>query len=198
MEVYQPGAVVLQCGADSLSGDRLGCFNLTLKGHGACVEYMKTFNVPLLLLGGGGYTVRNVARCWCHETGIALDSKLNDELPYNNYYEYYGPDFNLHIQPSNMENQNTPKYLEKTRSILLETLRQIPHAPSVAYSTPIPHDTRVEYEMSVEEEIHPDQRTSVAMQDKMIQDEREFFDGDKDQAPQTKGVQAKKMEISLS
>lgn len=32
METYQPSAVVLQCGADSLSGDRLGCFNLTLKG----------------------------------------------------------------------------------------------------------------------------------------------------------------------
>ena len=32
IEVYQPNAVVLQCGADSLSGDRLGCFNLSLKG----------------------------------------------------------------------------------------------------------------------------------------------------------------------
>ncbi|KAG7247716.1 hypothetical protein CRUP_007060, partial [Coryphaenoides rupestris] len=31
MEMYQPSAVVLQCGADSLSGDRLGCFNLTIK-----------------------------------------------------------------------------------------------------------------------------------------------------------------------
>ena len=33
MESYQPSAIVLQCGADSLSGDRLGCFNLTLKGN---------------------------------------------------------------------------------------------------------------------------------------------------------------------
>lgn len=31
MQHFQPGAVVLQCGADSLSGDRLGCFNLSLK-----------------------------------------------------------------------------------------------------------------------------------------------------------------------
>lgn len=29
-----------------------------------CVEYVKSFNIPLLVLGGGGYTVRNVARCW--------------------------------------------------------------------------------------------------------------------------------------
>lgn len=78
MENYKPGAIVLQCGADSLSGDRLGCFNLSIRGHGACVEFVKKFNVPLLLLGGGGYTVRNVARCWAYETGIALDEKMPD------------------------------------------------------------------------------------------------------------------------
>lgn len=32
MARFQPSAVVLQCGADSLVGDRLGPFNLTLKG----------------------------------------------------------------------------------------------------------------------------------------------------------------------
>ena len=51
METFQPSAVVLQCGADSLTGDRLGCFNLSIKGHGKCVEFMKSFNVPLMLLG---------------------------------------------------------------------------------------------------------------------------------------------------
>lgn len=81
MEMYQPSAVVLQCGADSLSGDRLGCFNLTIKGHAKCVEYMKSFNLPLLMLGGGGYTIRNVARCWTYETAVALDSSIpNGEL----------------------------------------------------------------------------------------------------------------------
>ena len=28
-------------------------------------------------------------------------------LPYNDYYEYFGPDFKLHILPSNMVNHNT-------------------------------------------------------------------------------------------
>ena len=45
MEMFAPGAVVLQCGADSLSGDRLGCFNLSVKGHADCVEYVRSFNV---------------------------------------------------------------------------------------------------------------------------------------------------------
>lgn len=64
MANYKPTAIVLQCGADSLTGDKLGPFNLTLKGHGACVAYCKSLGVPLMLLGGGGYTVKNVSRCW--------------------------------------------------------------------------------------------------------------------------------------
>ena len=31
------------------------------------------YNLPLMLLGGGGYTIRNVARCWTYETSVALD-----------------------------------------------------------------------------------------------------------------------------
>jgi histone deacetylase 1/2 len=76
MEKFQPGAVVLQCGADSLSGDRLGCFNLSIKGHADCVAFMKTFNVPLLVIGGGGYTLRNVPRCWAYETAVLLDTPV--------------------------------------------------------------------------------------------------------------------------
>lgn len=45
-------------------------------GHAKCVEYMKSFNLPLLMLGGGGYTIRNVARCWTYETAVALDSSI--------------------------------------------------------------------------------------------------------------------------
>jgi hypothetical protein len=32
MDWFRPGAIVLQCGADSLSGDKLGTFNLSMKG----------------------------------------------------------------------------------------------------------------------------------------------------------------------
>lgn len=34
MEYYRPTCIVMQCGADSLGCDRLGCFNLTIDGHG--------------------------------------------------------------------------------------------------------------------------------------------------------------------
>ena len=87
MDYYQPQAVVLQCGGDSLSGDRLGCFNLSMAGHANCVEFVKSFNLPTLVLGGGGYTMRNVARTWAFETGLLLNKTIGPDLPYNEYYE---------------------------------------------------------------------------------------------------------------
>lgn len=135
MEWYRPGAVVLQCGADSLAGDRLGCFNLSMRGetilltkqgHAFATEYMKSFKVPLLVLGGGGYTIRNVARAWTFETAVVCGETLPEgtwffletkstELPFNDYFQYYGPDFKLDVPSNNMENQNTREYLEKMK-----------------------------------------------------------------------------------
>ena len=77
--MYQPGAIVVCGGADSLSGDRLGCFNLSLDGHAHCMDFLAKFGVPMLVLGGGGYTMRNVARCWAYETGRLLGQELPDE-----------------------------------------------------------------------------------------------------------------------
>lgn len=130
MEWYRPGAVVLQCGADSLSGDRLGCFNLTLLGHAQCVDFFKRYDTPLLLLGGGGYTIRNVARCWVYETSRLVGETLSDEIPFNENYEFYGPEFRLHIIPSNMENHNSQAELQQTKMRIFENLRHLPHAPS--------------------------------------------------------------------
>lgn len=66
MAKYKPGAVILQLGADSISNDLLGRFNLSMKGHGHCVKKMMSYGVPLMMLGGGGYTVHNVARLWAY------------------------------------------------------------------------------------------------------------------------------------
>ena len=43
------------------------------------------------------------------------DFKCFLELPYNDYFEYFGPDFKLHISPSNMANQNSAEYLDKIK-----------------------------------------------------------------------------------
>jgi len=125
IEKYKPEAIVLQCGSDSLSGDRLGCFNLSVKGHGDAVKYVRTFGIPLILLGGGGYTLRNVPRCWAYETSVALDEDLPNEMPDNEYIEYFGPEYKLHFPVSNMENQNSKEYLEDMKVKISENLKKI-------------------------------------------------------------------------
>lgn len=77
MERYDPSAIVLQCGADSLLGDRLGFFNLSIKAHAACVAHVRNYRVPLLVLGGGGYTIPNVSRCWAYETAVVCKVQEN-------------------------------------------------------------------------------------------------------------------------
>lgn len=141
MTRYRPGAVVLQCGADSLAHDRLGCFNLSLKGHGMCVEFLKTFNVPLLLLGGGGYNIRNVARCWCYETSVALDTPIDNDIPYNDFLTYYGPEFNLHIDPDpRVRNDNKQKDMKDLVHRVLQNIDRIEIAPSVQmHERPVDH-----------------------------------------------------------
>jgi histone deacetylase 1/2 len=176
METFQPSAVVLQCGADSLTGDRLGCFNLTVKGHGKCVEFVKKYNLPFLMVGGGGYTIRNVSRCWTYETSVALGVEIANELPYNDYFEYFGPDFKLHISPSNMGNQNTAEYLEKIKNRLFENLRMLPHAPGVQMQA-IPEDAINEPEED-EDKVDKDERLPQSDKDKRIVPDNEFSDSE--------------------
>lgn len=139
MEWYQPGAVVLQCGGDSLSGDRLGCFNLSMRGHANCVNFVKSFNLPTLVLGGGGYTMRNVARTWTFETGVLVGQELQEDLPYNDYYEYYGPDYKLDVRRSNMQNANSDEYVRKVRDQVIQNISRTRFAPSVQM-TDVPRD----------------------------------------------------------
>ena len=75
---YQPSVIVMQCGADSLNGDKLGSFNLSIKDHADCLLHVQKFKLPLMVLGGGGYTVQNVAKCWAYETACLLGREIED------------------------------------------------------------------------------------------------------------------------
>jgi histone deacetylase 1/2 len=76
VENYKPDAIVMQCGADSITGDRVGVFNLSTKGHAFCVEQVRNLGLPTLFVGGGGYTVKNVARLWAYETSLICGSPV--------------------------------------------------------------------------------------------------------------------------
>eukprot|EP00834_Sanchytrium_tribonematis_P003076 NODE_109_length_18665_cov_0.924486.p18 type:complete len:143 gc:universal NODE_109_length_18665_cov_0.924486:1758-2186(+) len=132
MQWYKPDCVFMQCGADSLAGDRLGRFNISMKGHGACVEYMMKFNVPMVITGGGGYSVKNVSKLWCYETSLACGIELDPHLPPTDYSEYYGPDHVLQVLPQDdLINLNSISDLEYVKGRVLEQLRNVEHAPSI-------------------------------------------------------------------
>lgn len=151
------------------------------------------FHFPLcsitpFFVGGGGYTIRNVSRCWTYETSVALGVEIANELPYNDYFEYFGPDFKLHISPSNMTNLNTSDYLEKVKTRLFENLRMLPHAPGVQVQS-IPEDG---IKMDIDDdpdgaadgdnEGEKDERAPKSEKDKRIIGDNEYSDSE-DEGP---------------
>ncbi|EEY21183.1 histone deacetylase [Verticillium alfalfae VaMs.102] len=194
MKFYQPEAVVLQCGGDSLSGDRLGCFNLSMEGHANCVSYVKSFGLPTLVLGGGGYTMRNVARTWAFETGVLVGQHMERQLPYNEYYEYYAPDFDLDVRPSNMENSNSTEYLEKVKAALIDNLRHTAPAPSVQMQD-VPRQPfggmteEEEAELNdLDEDENADTRMTQDRWDKRVQNDAEFEESEDEDMDAANGM----------
>lgn len=195
MEWYRPEAVVLQCGGDSLSGDRLGCFNLSMRGHANCVNFVKGFGLPTLVVGGGGYTMRNVARTWAFETGILLGENLGQELPYNDYYEYFAPDYELDVRPSNMDNANTRDYLEKIRTQVVENLKRTSFAPSVQM-TDVPRGPLVEgmddeadaILDDLDEDENKDKRMTTRRFDQYVEKPGELSDSEDEEESAANGV----------
>ncbi|KAF2822488.1 hypothetical protein CC86DRAFT_448258 [Ophiobolus disseminans] len=187
MTYYGPEAIVLQCGGDSLSGDRLGCFNLSMDGHANCVRYVKSFGVPVIILGGGGYTMRNVARTWAYETGQLVDEKMSKQLPFNDYYEYFAPDYELDVRPSNMENANSHDYLHKIKSTVIDNIRRTGR-PSVEAFTNIGDPLHREMGSDAEDEdddldadLNSDVRMTQRQRDQQIEQEGEFYDESDDE-----------------
>uniref|UniRef100_A0A6B2L521 Histone deacetylase n=1 Tax=Arcella intermedia TaxID=1963864 RepID=A0A6B2L521_9EUKA len=144
---YRPTVIVLQCGADSLYEDLLGDFQLSLQGHAACVSYVMSFNLPLLVLGGGGYNMRNVSRCWANETSVLVNNLKIDPFEVSPYYPmdtvptlgkipeetaYYEFFVNAKgVDKKNRENENQTAYLNKVLEIVMEQLKIIECSPSV-------------------------------------------------------------------
>ena len=145
-EHFRPSVIALQCGADSLAGDRLGRFNLQVQGHGACVAFCKKFNIPMIIFGGGGYTPRNVARAWAYETAIAIDcqdkipSLIPEHTPWREHFQHdtLFPTLEM-ILGEPRANRNTQKRLQEIIQHVHEQLRFVNHAPSVQSSI-IPPD----------------------------------------------------------
>lgn len=84
------------------------------------MQFFRAKNIPLILLGGGGYTIKNVARAWTFETACALgiENEIDLQMPWNEYFEWFGPRYRLEVPETNMEDLNErDNYLDAVRCV---------------------------------------------------------------------------------
>ena len=65
------------------NGTKFTCVNIDL-----LLKTPKLINLVFqlffsLFVGGGGYTVKNVARCWTYETSLILNEQLSNDIPFH-------------------------------------------------------------------------------------------------------------------
>jgi acetoin utilization deacetylase AcuC-like enzyme len=120
---FKPKAVVMVSGADCLAGDPLGGFSLTLHGVEHCFKTLLSLQLPMLLLGGGGYNLQNVSRMASILTALSLDIQLPEKIPsHSNLFielsTYYTPDIYR-------QNKNTEDYLKMLEATVIGNLQHV-------------------------------------------------------------------------
>ncbi|KAM4818567.1 histone deacetylase 8 [Thomomys bottae] len=124
-QVFNPTAVVLQLGADTIAGDPMCSFNMTPVGLGNCLKYILQWQLATLVLGGGGYNLANTARCWTYLTGVILGKTLSSEIPDHEFFTAYGPDYVLEITPSCRPDRNEPHQIQKILNYIKGNLKHV-------------------------------------------------------------------------
>ncbi len=81
IEAYKPDVIVTQLGVDTMTSDPLAHLNLTTNGFCRMIERFRSFGIPWVALGGGGYDITAVARSWTLAFGIMCGTEINDEVP---------------------------------------------------------------------------------------------------------------------
>ncbi|CAB1100062.1 unnamed protein product [Ectocarpus sp. CCAP 1310/34] len=126
---FQPEAVVLLCGADTLSADPLGPFNLTSAGVRSCLELVMALELPLLLLGGGGYCPTDTARLWTSLTAAAVGADALAALPVtvpdHCYFPLYGPDFRMATRKKTLPDKNDDDFLDRLCDFAAQAGRRV-------------------------------------------------------------------------
>lgn len=83
---YRPQFIIVQCGADSHTGDLLAHLELTTRAYGEIITTMhklahEVASGRIVALGGGGYNVASVARCWTVVAATLGEIDLTNDTP---------------------------------------------------------------------------------------------------------------------
>lgn len=89
VEAFNPDVLVTQLGIDSYHSDPLAHLLLSSEGFVEAVKEFSQMGLPWLAMGGGGYDLGGVARCWALAYGVMLGREWPDAIP-SQYREKYG------------------------------------------------------------------------------------------------------------
>lgn len=78
---FKPGAIVLQMGTDAHYLDRLGHLSLVAQEWLGAALAVRALGLPIVALGGGGYTLSTVPRMWVAACLTLGDVEFDDALP---------------------------------------------------------------------------------------------------------------------
>jgi acetoin utilization protein AcuC len=81
LRAFAPDVLVTQLGIDSYHNDPLTHLRVTSRGYVEAVREFAKLGIPWLALGGGGYDLSAVARCWTLAYGVMLDAEWPDQIP---------------------------------------------------------------------------------------------------------------------
>ena len=70
IRAFAPDVLVTQLGIDSYHTDPITHLQLTSRGYVELIREFAAMGLPWLALGGGGYDIGAVARCWTWPTGL--------------------------------------------------------------------------------------------------------------------------------
>lgn len=81
LEAYRPDGIVLVIGVDTLAQDPLAHLSLTNNAVERCLRRLVRPRVPVLALGGGGYTMDAAARAWALGWAALGGLEVGEVLP---------------------------------------------------------------------------------------------------------------------
>jgi acetoin utilization protein AcuC len=78
---FNPDIIVTQIGADTFRTDPLTNLEITTHSYCGILSKIKSFKIPWVALGGGGYDLMNTARAWTLAWAIMNNAELDPRLP---------------------------------------------------------------------------------------------------------------------
>jgi len=114
VRAFAPDVLVTQLGIDSYHSDPITHLQLTSRGYVEVIREFAKLGLPWLALGGGGYDIGAVARCWTLAYGEMLGMEWPDRIPESVARQYASPSLRDTVVLEAPENvrQEVRRYVE--------------------------------------------------------------------------------------